>query len=65
MTQDNEALLQQFATIHNITWRHGQENAITQILDAHSQNKKCVILDAPTGAGKSLIAMATAWCLLY
>lgn len=63
MTQDNEALLQQFATIHNITWRHGQENAITQILDAHSQNKKCVILDAPTGAGKSLIAMATAWCL--
>jgi hypothetical protein len=63
MTQDNEALLRQFATIHNVTWRNGQENAIVQILDAHSQNKKCVILDAPTGAGKSLIAMAAAWCL--
>ena len=60
---DIESLLDRFASAHKINWRSGQEEAIEQILRAHAAGEKCVILDAPTGAGKSLIAMASAWCL--
>jgi len=46
------------------TWRKGQKEAVEQIINTYLENKyHVVILDAPTGAGKSLIAMASAFIL--
>lgn len=45
-------------------WRRGQREAVEEIVDAYF-NPDCdtVILDAPVGSGKSLIAMCSAWIL--
>jgi Rad3-related DNA helicase len=45
-------------------WRRGQKEAIEGIVDAYfDPNFDTVILDAPVGSGKSLIAMCSAWIL--
>jgi Rad3-related DNA helicase len=45
-------------------WRKGQKEAIAGIVDAYFEKKyDTVILDAPVGSGKSIIAMCTAWIL--
>ena len=45
-------------------WRKGQKEAIQQIVEAYfDENTNTVILDAPVGSGKSLIAMCAAWIL--
>jgi len=44
-------------------WRRGQKEAIAKIIDAYENKSKVVILDAPVGSGKSLIAMAVSWIL--
>ena len=48
----------------NFEWRKGQKEAIQQIVEAYfDKNCSTVILDAPVGSGKSLIAMCAAWIL--
>jgi Rad3-related DNA helicase len=45
-------------------WRKGQKEAIESIIDAYFDPKyDTVILDAPVGSGKSIIAMCSAWIL--
>jgi ATP-dependent DNA helicase DinG len=45
-------------------WRNGQREAVERIVEAyHDPNCKAVILDAPVGSGKSLIAMCSSWIL--
>ena len=45
-------------------WRKGQKEAIIEIIKTYfNKSKNVVIIDAPVGSGKSLIAMATAWIL--
>jgi len=45
-------------------WRKGQKKAIEEIIQVYLERKhRVVILDAPVGSGKSLIAMATAFIL--
>jgi Rad3-related DNA helicase len=45
-------------------WRKGQREAIEGIVEAYfDQRYDTVILDAPVGSGKSLIAMCSAWIL--
>jgi len=45
-------------------WRRGQKEAVEGIVDAYFDPKyDTVILDAPVGSGKSLIAMCSAWIL--
>jgi ATP-dependent DNA helicase DinG len=45
-------------------WRRGQKEAIEGIIEAYfDPNFDTVILDAPVGSGKSLIAMCSAWIL--
>jgi len=48
----------------NFQWRKGQKEAIEQIVEGyHSKQYNTVILDAPVGSGKSLIAMCSSWIL--
>ena len=48
----------------NFQWRKGQKEAIEQIIETyHSKQYNTVILDAPVGSGKSLIAMCSSWIL--
>jgi Rad3-related DNA helicase len=47
----------------DFVWRKGQREAIADTLEAYHAGTKVVILDAPVGSGKSLIAMAVAWIL--
>jgi len=44
-------------------WRKGQKEAVISIIEAYKNKSKVVILDAPVGSGKSLIAMAVSWIL--
>jgi ATP-dependent DNA helicase DinG len=45
-------------------WRKGQKEAVEGIIDAYfDPDCDTVILDAPVGSGKSLIAMCSAWIL--
>jgi len=45
-------------------WRRGQKEAIKQIVETYFEGKyKIVVLDAPVGSGKSIIAMAVSWIL--
>lgn len=44
-------------------WRKGQMEAILSILTAYSEGSKVVVLDCPTGGGKSTIAMCASWVL--
>lgn len=44
-------------------WRKSQKEAIIEIINAYQNNFKTVILDCPTGGGKSIIGMAVAWIL--
>ena len=64
--QINEAI-EEFRTTHlgkNWKWRDGQEHTITQIIETYLDGKiDTIILDAPTGSGKSVIAMAASWIL--
>ena len=46
------------------SWRKGQKESVVQIIDAYfNSDYNAVILDAPVGSGKSLIAMCAAWIL--
>lgn len=63
MMSGHKEHLEEFAKMHDVTWRRGQDDAILEILAAKDSGTQCVILDAPTGSGKSLIAMALGWCL--
>jgi len=48
----------------NFSWRKGQREAIQQIIEAYyDKDYHTVILDAPVGSGKSLIAMCASWIL--
>jgi Rad3-related DNA helicase len=48
----------------NFKWRVGQKEAILQIINTYREGKyKVVILDAPVGSGKSLIATTSAYLL--
>lgn len=44
-------------------WRAGQKEAVINIIAAYQSGAKAVIVDAPVGSGKSIIAMASAWVL--
>lgn len=45
-------------------WRRGQKEAIKEIVNAYfNPNYNTVILDAPVGSGKSILAMCSAWIL--
>jgi Rad3-related DNA helicase len=45
-------------------WRNGQKEAVEKIIEGYHDPKcKAVILDAPVGSGKSLIAMCSSWIL--
>ena len=45
-------------------WRDGQEKTIKQIIETYLDGKiDTIILDAPTGSGKSIIAMVTSYIL--
>lgn len=49
---------------NDFIWRKGQREAVEQIIHTYLENKyHVVILDAPVGSGKSLIAMASAFIL--
>lgn len=49
---------------NDFVWRKGQREAVEQIIQTYLENKyHVVILDAPVGSGKSLIAMASAFIL--
>lgn len=59
-------LLQEFKDTffpESFNWRKGQKEAIQKILKAYDDGYKNVILDAPTGSGKSLVAMCVSWIL--
>lgn len=62
-----ESKLQEFQKVflpEGFTWRKGQKEAIIQIIETYYEGKKnVVILDAPVGSGKSIIAMAVSWIL--
>ena len=62
-----ETKLQEFKDLYlpeDFAWRRGQKEAITQIIETYYEGKKkVVILDAPVGSGKSIIAMACSWIL--
>jgi ATP-dependent DNA helicase DinG len=62
-----ESYFDQFQEIFmpdNFSWRKGQKEVIEQIIDTYFNSEyKTVILDAPVGSGKSLIAMCSAWIL--
>lgn len=67
MEKELEIYFKEFEEIFmpkNFFWRKGQKEAIEQIIDAYfSQKYNTVILDAPVGSGKSLIAMCSSWIL--
>ena len=42
------------------TFRNNQDNVIKQICEAFNSGYKCIILEAPTGFGKSAIAITIA-----
>ncbi len=44
-------------------WRRGQKEAIIEIILAYYNGVKTVILDAPVGSGKSIIAICSSWIL--
>ncbi len=62
-----ETLLEEFKSTFlppDFEWRKGQKEAIIQIIQTYkAQKHKFVILDAPVGSGKSLIAMAFSWIM--
>jgi len=63
---DTQKYLAEFKEVfmpENFEWRRGQMEAISKIIEAYDAQSKVVILDAPVGSGKSLIAMAVAWIL--
>lgn len=48
----------------DFAWRRGQKEAVVQIIETYLAGEiKVVILDAPVGSGKSLIALAVSWIL--
>jgi len=48
----------------DFSWRKGQKEAIIEILlTYYKKSHNVVILDCPTGGGKSIIAMAVSWIL--
>ena len=58
--------LEEFTQIffdEDFAWRKGQKESITVILESYFSGINTVILDCPTGGGKSVIAMAVAWIL--
>lgn len=45
------------------SWRKGQREAIFSVIEAYKDKVKLVVLDAPVGSGKSIIALAVSWIL--
>jgi len=62
-TQDYLVEFKELFMPKEFEWRKGQKEAIISIIDAYHNKTKVVILDAPVGSGKSLIAFATSWIL--
>ena len=61
-----ENLIQDFTETclpEDFIWRKGQKEAIIEIIEAERSGSKTVILDAPVGSGKSIIAMAVSYIL--
>lgn len=62
-----EKNLQEFTEVFlpaGFKWRIGQKEAVLTIVETYyAKEKNVVILDAPVGSGKSIIAMAVSWLL--
>lgn len=69
MNQSNEDLLQKFVDLHfgkSFKFRPNQREVILDVLDFYDENPEGLyLLDAPTGSGKSIIAMCIAGTLSY
>lgn len=67
ISQDIQKYIDEFTSNFfkdGFSWRRGQREAVSQIVEAYFDPKyDTVILDAPTGSGKSLIAIASSWVL--
>lgn len=62
-----DKLIIDFVDIHlneKWKWRKGQKESIIEIIQTYLEGKyKVVILDAPTGSGKSIISLCVSWIL--
>ena len=67
--KDNNQILQDFIDLHfgkSFKFRDHQEEIILDILNFHDENPEGLyLLDAPTGSGKSIIAMCVAGALSF
>jgi len=66
MNKTTKELIEEFKETFlppDFKWRKGQVEVIIQIINAYKNKHKFVILDAPVGSGKSIIAMAVSWIL--
>lgn len=67
MTDDIlESKIEEFRDIFldkNWKWRKGQKDTIKSVINAYYDGVKVVILDCPTGSGKSTIALCVSWIL--
>ena len=62
-----EHKIEEFRTVfldEKWNWRKGQKDAITSIIETYlNKTHNVVILDAPVGSGKSVIALCASWIL--
>jgi len=69
MNKSNDEILQQFVELHfgkTFKFRQNQKDVILDILNFYDENPKGLyLLDAPTGSGKSIIAMCVAGALSF
>lgn len=67
--KDNQKVLQDFVDLHfgkSFKFRDNQEQVILDVLDFYDENPEGLyLLDAPTGSGKSVIAMCVAGALSF
>jgi len=66
MIEQLEEKLEEFRVTffgNDFKWRKGQKEAVIEIIDAYNKGIKIVILDAPVGSGKSIVAIAVSWIL--
>lgn len=67
--QENKSLLDKFVNLHfpgDFKFRENQEETILEVVDFYDKNPQGIfLLEAPTGSGKSIIAMCVAGVLTY
>ena len=67
--QKNKSLLDKFVNQHfpgDFEFRENQEETILEVLNFYDKNPQgCFLLEAPTGSGKSIIAICVAGVLTY